>query len=67
MDITRYIKTNNFFKDYLPHIKQVANKLRGKTTRNQPIDFSDAERAEIRKALKQLAKDITAEKNIFIK
>lgn len=55
----KYIKADQFFKDYLPYIKSYKFKIRGFNSRNNPTDFSDSEKQEIKVALKKLFKDIT--------
>ena len=59
MNAWDYIKADSFFKDYLPHIKSYKHKLRGKNGRGNPVDFSEAEKKEIKTALKKLFKDLT--------
>lgn len=56
--IWTYIKADTFFKGYLPHIKSHKHKIRGKNGRGNPTDFSEAEKKEIKVALKKLFKDI---------
>lgn len=58
LNIWKYIKADQFFKDYLPHIKSYKFKIRGKNSRNNPTDFSEAEKKEIKTALKKLFKDL---------
>jgi len=55
MTIFHYIKADPFFKDYLPHIKNYKNKIRGKNGRGNPLAFTQAEEKEIRKAVKEIA------------
>jgi hypothetical protein len=54
----KYIKADQFFPAYLPHIKSYKNKIRGKNGRGNPTDFSDAEKREIKAALRKLFKDL---------
>jgi hypothetical protein len=56
--IFQFIKADQFFPAYLPHIKNYKHKMRGKNGRGNPIEFSDAEQKEIRQALKKLFKDL---------
>lgn len=56
--IWKYIKADPFFADYLPHIKSHKFKMRGTNSRNNPVDFSQDEKKQIKLALKQLFKDI---------
>jgi hypothetical protein len=58
MDIWNYIKADRFFSDYLPNVKSHKFKIRGKNSRNNPTDFSDTEKKEIKKALRKLFSDI---------
>lgn len=53
-----YIKADSFFRDYLPHIKSYKHKIRGFNGRGNPTDFSEAEKKEIKTALKKLFKDL---------
>lgn len=59
MSIWKYIKADAFFATYLPNIKSYKYKIRGFNSRNNPVNFSDKENKEIKKALKKLFKDIT--------
>lgn len=52
--IWKYIKADSFFRDYLPEIKNVRHKIRGKNTRGNPLDFSDTEKEKIQSGLKKL-------------
>ena len=54
--IWNYIKADTFFREYLPNIKNYKHKIRGKNGRGNPICFSDSEKREIKKTLKQLIK-----------
>jgi hypothetical protein len=57
-EIFKYIKADTFFKEYLPTIKSYKHKLRGKNGRGNPLSFSEAEKAEIKTALKALFKNL---------
>lgn len=57
--IFQFIKADQFFPAYLPHIKNYKHKIRGKNGRGNPIEFTEAELKDIKKALKQLIKDLT--------
>ena len=59
MNIFDYIKADTFFRDYLPHIKNHKRKISGRSGKGQPLDFSDAEKKEIKTALKKLFKDLS--------
>ena len=54
MNIWKYIKADSFFKDFLPHIKSHKFKIRGYNSRNNAINFSKEEKAEIKKAIKKI-------------
>jgi len=58
--IWEYIKADSFFRDYLPYIKSYKHKIRGKNGRGNPIEFSEAEKKEIKAAIKRLFKDLGA-------
>jgi hypothetical protein len=53
-----FIKADTFFREYLPNVKSYKHKIRGKNGRGNPADFSDSEKAEIKKALSKLFKDL---------
>jgi hypothetical protein len=57
MSIWKYIKADTFFADYLPHIKSHKFKIRGKNSRNNPIEFSDKEKKQINRAIIKMIKD----------
>lgn len=57
MSIWEYIKADTFFADYLPHIKSHKFKIRGKNSRNNPIEFSDKEKKQINRAIIKMIKD----------
>jgi hypothetical protein len=54
-----YIKAAKFFPDYAPNIPAWKKKISGKNSNGNPVDFTEAEKTEITKALKQLIKDLT--------
>ena len=56
--IWNYIKADSFFRDYLPQINSYKHKIRGANGRGSPTDFSEQEKAEIKKALSKLFKDL---------
>lgn len=58
MNIWNFIKADPFFAEYLPNIKSYKYKIRGFNSRNNPVDFSDKEKAQIKAALKKLLKDL---------
>ncbi|MGN6440209.1 MAG: hypothetical protein ACTHMM_27025 [Agriterribacter sp.] len=53
-----YIKAEPFFADFLPEIKNYKQKISGKNTRGNPLDFSDDEKRTIAKAIKRLTADL---------
>jgi hypothetical protein len=57
MSIWKYIKADTFFADYLPEIKSHKFKIRGSNSRNNPSSFSQKEKQQINKALRQMLKD----------
>ena len=56
--IWEYIKADTFFREYLPNIKSYKHKIRGKNGRGNPVEFSAAEKKQIKDALKSLFKDL---------
>lgn len=56
--VFNYIKADTFFREYLPHIKSHKHKIRGKNGRGNPVEFSEAEKKQIKAALKSLFKDL---------
>lgn len=54
MKIWEYIKADSLFRGYLPEIKNHKHKIRGKNTKGNPLDFTDAEKAAIMKAIKKM-------------
>jgi len=56
--IFNYIKADTFFREYLPSIKSYKHKIRGKNGRGNPIEFSAAEKKQIKNALSKLFKDV---------
>lgn len=55
----RYIKSERFFSDYLPGIKNFRLKILGKNTRGNPLDFSEEEKVAISKAITKMGSDIS--------
>lgn len=53
-----FIKADTFFREYLPNIKSYKHKIRGKNGRGNPVEFSTAEKKQIKAALKSLFKDL---------
>lgn len=59
MTVWRFLKADQFFPVYLPDIKNYKHKISGKSTKGQPLDFSEEEKKAIKKALKKFVKDHT--------
>ena len=57
MQKLKYINSSQFFKDYLPDIKSVRHKIRGKNGRGNPTKFSQTEEKQINQAILLMAKD----------
>lgn len=57
-DIFKYIVAKNFFKKYAPEVKNYNNKLAGKNRHGTKIDFTNQDKKEIVKGLRNLFKDI---------
>ena len=57
MQKLKYINSSQFFKDYLPSIKSVRHKIRGKNGRGNPTKFSQTEEKQINQAILLMAKD----------
>jgi hypothetical protein len=56
--IFQYIKADQFFPAYLPHIKNYKRKISGRNGRGNPLEFSQAEKQQIKAALKKLFHDL---------
>lgn len=56
--IFEYIKAAKFFPTYCPEIKDWKKKMTGKNGRGNPVEFSAAEKKQIKTALKSLFKDL---------
>jgi hypothetical protein len=56
--ITKYIKADTFFREYLPQIKSYKHKIRGKNGRGNPCQFTKEEVQLIKWALSELFKDL---------
>lgn len=59
--IFQFIKAANFFPVYAPDVKDWKKKMTGKNGRGNPVDFSEDDKAAIKKGLKQLFKDLNKE------
>jgi len=57
MQKLKYINSSQFFKDYLPDIKSVRHKIRGKNGRGNPTTFTKVEEKQINQAILLMAKD----------
>jgi len=55
--IWKFIKADALFRERLPHIKSYKHKIRGKNGRGNHVDFSDAEKKEIKAAIIKLLND----------
>ena len=56
--IWTYIKAANFFPKYCPDIKNWKRKMSGANGRGNPLEFTEAEKKQIRKALDKLGKEL---------
>lgn len=56
--ILKHIKADTFFREYLPNIKSYKYKILGRNSRGNLCKFSDAEKEQIKAALKALFKDL---------
>jgi hypothetical protein len=59
MKVFKYIKADRFFPAYLPEIKNYKRKISGRNGRGNPVDFTDQELKQIKKALKRLFADLS--------
>lgn len=59
MNIWNYIKADPFFAKYLPNIKSYKYKIRGFNSRNNPTDFTEKEKKDIKKAIFKMLKENT--------
>jgi hypothetical protein len=57
-EILSHLNAKKFFAKYLPHIKRYEHKMRGYDTNKKPLDFTEAEKKQIIKAVNQFAKEI---------
>ena len=57
--IFKYVKADQFFQAYLPNIKNYKRKISGRNGRGNPLEFSEAERQQIKAALKKLFADLS--------
>lgn len=53
-DIWKYVKAKPFFEDFLKGITQPANKISGKNTRGNPIEFNEHEKLLINRKLQEM-------------
>lgn len=56
--IWRFLKASSFFPVYCLEIKDWKKKKTGKNGRGNPVEFSAAEKKQIKAALKSLFKDL---------
>lgn len=54
-EVLDHLNAAKFFATYLPHIRNVKHKLRGKSGRGKEISFTDPEIQEIHQALRKMA------------
>jgi hypothetical protein len=53
-----FIKAAKFFPVYAPNVKNYNQKLSGKNTRGNPLDFTLQDKKEIKAGMKRLFKDL---------
>ncbi len=53
-----YIKAAKFFSAYCPEVKDWRKKMTGRNGRGNPVEFSAAEKKQIKAALKSLFGDL---------
>jgi hypothetical protein len=58
-EIFQYIKADQFFANYLPHIKNYKRKISGKNGKGQPLAFTDQEVEQVKQAVKNLLSDLS--------
>jgi hypothetical protein len=56
--IWNFLKASKFFPSYCPEIRDWKKKITGKNGRGNPVEFSAAEKKQIKTALKSLFKDL---------
>lgn len=56
--IFEYIKADKFFPSYAQTVKNYKHKCRGKNGRGNPIEFSEQDKKEILRGLKNLFADL---------
>jgi len=58
----KYIKASNFLPEFcgIENSTTTYHKIRGLNGNKKPVDFTDAEKAQIRKGLKKLVKELSA-------
>ncbi|GAC1494828.1 MAG: hypothetical protein NVS1B13_25200 [Flavisolibacter sp.] len=59
MNLFKYIVAKYFFQDYAPKVKSWNKKLSGKNSNGNPVEFTDRDKKEIKRGLKNLFKDLT--------
>lgn len=57
-EILKYLSAKNFFTDYAKLVKNYKHKMRGVNGNQKPIDFTDADKKEIKTAFKKLFSDL---------
>lgn len=58
LNLWRYIKADRFFVDYCPNIKNYKRKISGRSSKAQPIAFSEQEQKEIEKEARKMVREI---------
>lgn len=54
----RFVKAEQFFAQYLPHIRTYKHRIRGFNGRGNPTEWTEQEKHDIKKAVAQFIKDI---------
>jgi hypothetical protein len=54
----RFIKADQFFAAYAPRVKSYKHKIRGRNGRDNPVEFSDDDKKEIKRGMKKMARDL---------
>lgn len=58
-EILKYLSAKNFFTDYAKAVKNYKHKMRGVDGNQKAIDFTPADKKEIKAGLKRLFKDLS--------
>jgi hypothetical protein len=57
--IWKFIKADQFFPKYCQEVKNYKQKIAGKNSNGNPLDFNAQEKKQIKAGLKKLFKDLT--------